>query len=207
MSYELVLYQYGLSMLRELSDSLAEFTKSNTNDSKSFIYYLKPESLLKFFDCIDCEIDKKAKKDSFYNIYKSIYTKYVQYKQNKALKDLNSGIDLKRFESDNVYKNDTIIGLSMDTETFELACSLARFYSFDIWRVYMAFTEFLLTDNEDEEFSSLQELENRLNPLAETLRSRKKEFLEYMNLKIMPVLDGKSLDKLIVFYNLLGKLI
>jgi hypothetical protein len=202
MSYEMILYQYALSMLQGTIKEL----KVCKNNAKSYIYFLKPQSLVTFFDGNQYENDAGIQKQTFSKVYKCIYNKYIQYKQNKALKELNIGIDLKRFDSDNIYKTDTIIGLCMDIETFELACSLARFYSFDIWKVYMAFTEFLLTEYAGEELNSSIELENRLNQLMQTLRSRNNDFLEYMNFKILPLLDGKGLDKLIVFYNLLGKL-
>ena len=31
---------------------------------------------------------------------------------------------------------------------FDLSCSLAKFYQFDLWKVYMTHVKYLMTDNE-----------------------------------------------------------
>ena len=127
---------------------------------------------------------------------------YTAYKQSKALEELNAGIDLKRFELDEVYKNDTIIGLSMDVGTFELACSLAKFYSFDLWKVYMTFSEYMMGENES---CTLEEIQAKLTPLVDTLQVREEMFLAAMGSNVLPLIDGKDLDKLNLYYSLLGK--
>lgn len=150
-----------------------------------------------------CRFHTAVNKLNAYKMYIRLNKTYTEYKQNKALKELDAGIDLGRFEADEEYKHDTIIGLSLDLKTFELACSLAKFYAFDIWKVYMTFTEFLLTESDVE----LKEAEAKLNPLTEVLREKKQDFKKAMDEKVLPLIDGGDLERLIVFYNLLGKLI
>ena len=116
------------------------------------------------------------------------------------MKELNAGIDLKRFETDQSYKHDTIMGLCLDVKTFDLACSLARFYSFDVWKVYMSFTEYLLTEVTD---MDLIEIDKKLQPLLSILRTKPDLFKSSMFDNVYTLIDGLDLDKLIIFYSLL----
>lgn len=213
LSYEFVLYIFAIDILNDYLSKCED--KQMLSDKKSSIYYINPQSLYNLINRIDCANEKEinnpdlvkfykvVKEKNSFKLYKKINKAYTEYKQNNALEELNAGIDLKRFESDESYKNDTIIGLSMDLKTFELACSLAKFYSFDIWIVYMTFTEYMLTENET---ATLEEIEAKLNPLVDTLKIKNDEFLKVMNKNVLPIIDGKDLDKLTIYYNLLGNL-
>ena len=103
----------------------------------------------------------------------------------------------------------------MDVDTFELACSLARFYSRDMWTVYMTFVEHMLGETKQQPQSAsasasaahevfIEDLERKLAPLAATLRSRRDEFVTKMYSNVFPLIEGVDLLRLGVFYNLLG---
>lgn len=140
-------------------------------------------------------------------MYRKVSTAYTGHRQSRALQELNAGIDLGRFEADAAYKEDTILGLSMAVETFELACSLAKFYAFDVWHVYMAFGEHLLTECDTDTGAgySLDEIRAKLAPFVDTLRARGQPFLDTMQINILPMIAGTDLDKLSLYFNLLGE--
>ena len=204
LSYEFVLYLFSLNVL---CDSL----RQTNRPIKSCVYNLKASILKTLMQLVEYEeasyqtkiyndLFKAVKHNDSFKLYKQVNKAYTAYKQNKALKELDNGIDLTRFENDQVYKKDTILGLSMDTGTFELACSLARFYSFDSWEVYMTFAEYLFNDKEG---ISLEEIEAHLSPLMSVLKSKSDEFIMTMERNILSRIEGQNLDKLLLFYSLL----
>lgn len=195
-SYELALYLFSLNLMSEFIGNEIDYYDLNLNE-KSFLYYLKPSSLTQLLeDANDFESSNSFKS------FRRINKRFTEYKQNRALKELNAGIDLKRFELDDNYKQDTILGLSMDMNTFELACSLAKFYNFDLWKVYMTFAEHLFEISPHE--ISLKELKDKIEPLTPLLASRRNEFDQVMLTNVFEMIDGKDLDKLIVFYEFLN---
>lgn len=195
-SYEFVLYVFSLNMFNQLtlSETISSVDDSKLNE-KNFIYHVKPSNLIVLFDDFQCKDSNSSK--SFRKINRS----FTEFKQNRKLKELNAGIDLKRFETDQIYKQDTILGLSMDIKTFELSCSLAKFYAFDLWMVYMSFTEYLFEISPSK--IGLNELENKVKPLLPLLISRRDEFTRNMINSVLPLIDGKDLNTMIVFYELL----
>ena len=196
-SYEFLLYLFGLNMINNFND--------NDLNDKSYHYLLKPSSLNSLLDMINYDdsldiIRNQSKCQKSLKNYQKINKLYTEYNQNNSLKELNAGIDLKRFETDQSYKHDTIMGLCLDVKTFDLACSLARFYSFDIWKVYMSFTEYLLTEVSD---MDLTEIDKKLQPLLSILKTKPDQFKSSMFDNVYTLIDGLDLDKLVLFYSLL----
>jgi hypothetical protein len=110
---------------------------------------------------------------------------------------------VKRFESDTVYRNETILGLSDSPDTFKLACSLAKFYSLDLWEVYMSFTRNLFLDYEQLGLS-LDDVQTHVKPLLSVLNRKFERFSAIMKEEILEKINGRDLDRLIAYYTILN---
>lgn len=128
---------------------------------------------------------------------------YSEHTNKTHLQDLNQNIDLSRFESDETYRNETILGLSDSLDTFKLACSLAKFYSLDLWEVYMSFARSLLIEYEQMGMS-LDQVETHIKPLLPVLGRKFDKFSATLYADVFGKIDGRDLDKLITFYTLLN---
>ena len=195
-SFEFVLYLLGLNIISSLSKESFDMSL------KSYIYYLKPSTLNEYIELIDSN-EQQSLKNKHIELLRSLFKKvnklYTEFNQNNTLKNLELGIDLKRFETDETYKHETILGLSMDVSTFQLACSLAKFYSFDTWKIYMSFTEYLIPEHESAGVP-FAKIESKIAPLLPVLKSRMAEFKKNMVNNVLPFINGNDIDKLILFY-------
>ncbi|RNA26743.1 neuroblastoma-amplified sequence, partial [Brachionus plicatilis] len=189
-SYEFFIHLLVLNLAGELFES--------NLDAKQLLYELDRSVLV---DLIESKEKSEFKNQNSYRLFEKINRKFTQYDHHNQMEHLNAGIDLDRFETDQTYKEETILGLSMDYRQFKLACSLAKFYSVDLWKVYMAFTEYMLCDVTD---LDLDKIEADLKPLTGLLTQRMEEYKENMSQRVYEFLDGKNLDKLAIFYSLLS---
>jgi neuroblastoma-amplified sequence len=208
-AYEFVLYYFALNLIKNqltFEEQILTIEDCYLN-KKLFIYYLKSSDLISLFDNMDDLNNNNNNnlifKTNAYKSFRKLNRNFTEYKQNQALNKLNAGIDLKRFETDEQYKHDTILGLSMDLNTFDLSCSLAKFYDFNLWKVYITFTEYLFEISPTSEIS-LSSVKEKLEPLLTLLRSKQDDFNQIMNTQILDLIDGTDLDKMTVFYEILN---
>lgn len=184
LSYEFFLHLLGLNIIQQ---------KSSRN-----IYHFKPSTINEYI--LNLELNDDS---SYSRAYKSIEKLYSEFNHKTQLQNLNQNIDLNRFEIDTTYRNETILGLSDDLHTFKLACSLAKFYSVDLWEVYMSFTKNLFLDYEHIGLS-LEELESNIKPLLPVLNRKFESFSLILSENILSKIDGKNLDKLVTYYKILN---
>lgn len=167
---------------------------------KSFIYDIDFKSLLGYVEQFISE-----NTDNMYtDLFSRLNHAYTEHNQTVAMDKLNMGIDLARFEHDDQYKSDTILGLSMDVSTFQLACSLAKFYSFDLWLVYSTFVENVLTNLTVEEIESSNLFEEQIRPLLPILRQRSSQYESLLYKNVFNGIEGTDLSKLLIFYQCLS---
>jgi hypothetical protein len=195
-SFEFLLHLVSLNIIR------AKLDKDNvveTHNQRSSLYDLGFKTLVTFLE----QKNELLEESPLGEIFKRLNRAYIEFNQTSELQRLEMGIDLKRFETDQQYKHETILGLSEDIATFGLAVSLAKFYEFDLWMVYMSFTKYLLTDEQNEEMS-LDKIEEHVKPLLSVLRQKSEEYDSVMFKKIYRCIEGTDLNKLSTFYTLLS---
>ena len=141
----------------------------------------------------------KSSKDFSLELHAKMNKFYTVYCQTEALKTLNLGIDLHRFDADATYRDQTIMGLTDETATFELTCSLARFYGLDLWRVYLNYVDAQMQNERNE---TCAQLTTQFAPLLPLLTSRMDAFKEHMFENVWPLVAGTELDKLALYYSL-----
>ena len=189
-SYQFIVHLLVLNLAGELFETDFE--------AKQLFYELNRSLLV---DLVESKGKSEFKNKKTHLLFEKINRRFTEYDHHNQMEHLNAGIDLKRFETDQIYKEETILGLSMDYNQFKLACSLAKFYSVDLWKVYMAFTEYMLCDVTD---LDLDQIQTDLKPLTGLLTQRNEDYKENMNKRVYEFLDGKNLDKLILYYSLLN---
>lgn len=135
--------------------------------------------------------------------YKRIDKLYAEFNNQRQLYELNQNIDVRRFESDQVYRTETILGLSDSLDTFRLACSLAKFYSLDLWDVYMSFARNLFLEHAQLGIG-LDDLETHLKPLVGVLHRKLDRFATIMHDDVFTTIDGRDLDKLATYFTILN---
>lgn len=130
---------------------------------------------------------------------------YSEFNNKHQLHALDQNIDVKRFETDAVYRHETILGLSDSLDTFKLACSLAKFYSLDLWDVYMSLTRNLFLEHAAGSSSiTLTELETHLKPLSPLLHRKLDRFAAIMRDQVLVTISGADLDTLAVYFTVLN---
>lgn len=191
-SYEFYLYLLGLNIIR------AGISQPGRVD---WLYEFKASTVA---DYIQKSVDLKAPSDlNASKIYANFDRIYADFNHKTQLDDLNQGIDLRRFETDASYRYETILGLSIDVSTFKLACSLAKFYSLDLWEVYASYVKYLVLEH-DLVGLTLAQVDDQVKPLLPVLNQKFDQFASMMNQDIMPTIEGTNLDKLITFYTMLN---
>ena len=183
-----------------------EFNEENVNQNltkKSNLYYV---SILNLIDIvrrlqsvhINTDDELLTKLFSLFTKVDNLYTENIQLNE---LNSLNKGINIDRFKNENDYKKDTIQGLAMDVNTFDLACNLAKLNGLCLWDIYISFIEFLFNDYEDEE--KLKLIEEYITKLKPDLVKDKAKLVERVTKSI--IVDGTNIEKLILFYSLLAE--
>ena len=111
-------------------------------------------------------------------------------------------VDVDRFTSDHVYKEDTILGLAMFTEQdkWSLTLSLAKRYSLPLWPVYATHLQTLLTSGlaSEEAEELVQERD-----LMTVLRNDQEKLESWMMTRVLPLLDGEDIAMLLLYHTLL----
>jgi hypothetical protein len=223
-SYEFILYLISLNIINEMRHQCEDLDEESSSiyhfKSSTLISYV--ESLFLIIDNDDTTsssnnnnsvindktielfqkiISKEDSNSSMLLKWKSLFIKinrlYTEYKQTIALKQLVNDINLNKFQVDEVYRNEMILNLCQSDDTFQLAFSLAKFYSFDTWLCCVAYIKHIFND------SKLKEA--KIKPILSTLFSRSNEFNEIMVQDILPNIDGADFDKLITFYSILNE--
>ncbi|XP_063884000.1 NBAS subunit of NRZ tethering complex-like [Scylla paramamosain] len=124
------------------------------------------------------------------------------YMQGQALRRLGAGVDMARFLADAGYKEDTVLGLALtlEAEVLELAVALAKKYQVSLWEVNMAHLQHLFSSGLETE-----EVRQRVaeQDLVTTLSERPDDFTTRMEETVLPAIDGKDLDRLLLYYTLL----
>ena len=200
-SHEFLLYIIALTIM-----SKVDFKFDEKEISKSKLYFINLANLIKIVREIQ---DKDNKTDELQTKLFSLFTKidnlYTESMQLNELNDLQKGIDINRFKNETTYKKETINGLAMDINTFDLACNLAKLNGLNLWDIYIVFIEYLFTEYDDGDESKLKIIEDYSNKLKPELLKDKDNLNKRVNLSILPSIDGKNIDKLILFYNLVSE--
>jgi hypothetical protein len=202
-SYAFLLNLLCLSIIRSKLDA---DNYMEPDAQRSFLYSLNLKTLLAY---LEQNVDNDWVCDHpLGDTFKRLNRAYIEFNQNAELKRLEMGIDLARFDTDQQYKHETILGLSEDTATFSLAVSLAKFYEFDLWMVYASFVKYLLVDEEQstvekQQQMSLERIEELVRPLFPVLKQRHEDYEDMMFKKVYRCIEGTDLEKMSLFYKLL----
>ena len=138
-----------------------------------------------------------------------IYSELVKYQdlltdyhQGKKLSDLAGEVDVERFTTDQEYKEDTILGLAMLTEsdTWRLTLSLARRYSLPLWSVYATHLQTLLTSDLGADVAG-QMMEER--DVLTVLYQDKDRLQDWMVSRVLPLIDGRDIKMLLLYHQVL----
>ncbi|KFM69122.1 Neuroblastoma-amplified sequence, partial [Stegodyphus mimosarum] len=123
--------------------------------------------------------------------------------QAEILHSIGGGVDATRFTKDDVYKKDTILGISMtlDDNVFHTAVSLAHHYSIPLWDLYMTHLEYLFSEI-SVSASVITERIQKLK-LKEKLLEQMKSFEFRLRNCVYPNIDGRDHDKLHLYFSLL----
>ncbi|KAB7505319.1 Neuroblastoma-amplified sequence, partial [Armadillidium nasatum] len=169
------------------------------------IFLHSPENVI---SCVRKIISKEINiKDEYILHYVDYFHQTDQmvtdYMQVQALLRLETGIDIERFLSEVEYKKDTVLGLAMtsDTETLDLAISLAEKYDVSMWELYMSHLRFLF-DSPNIDCNELDRIVSERN-IVSHLKSRYEDFLTTMEEVILYSIDGRDHDKLSFYFNLI----
>ncbi|XP_035232284.1 neuroblastoma-amplified sequence-like, partial [Stegodyphus dumicola] len=123
--------------------------------------------------------------------------------QAEILHSIGGGVDATRFTKDDVYKKDTILGISMtlDDNVFHTAVSLTHHYNIALWDLYMTHLEYLFSEM-SVSASAITERIQKLK-LKEKLLEHKKSFESRLRNCVYPNIDGRDHDKLHLYFSLL----
>ncbi|GFR05331.1 neuroblastoma-amplified sequence [Trichonephila clavata] len=124
--------------------------------------------------------------------------------QAEILHSIGGGVDATRFANDDVYKKDTILGISMtlDDNIFQTALSLAHHYSVPSWDLYMTHLEYLFSESSVSAAVITERIEKF--KLSGNLLKHKKAFETRLKDYIYPGISGKDHEKLLICLSLLG---
>lgn len=136
------------------------------------------------------------------DLFKATQGLVEDYMQGQALQRLGAGVDMARFLADAGYKEDTVLGLALtlETEVLELALALAKKYQVSLWEVNMAHLQHLFSSGLDTE--KVRQRVAKQGLVAE-LSKQPSKFTARMEEAVLPAIDGKDLDRLLLYYTLL----
>ncbi len=113
-TYEFLLHTTSLDLI---NNSKSDEIRDLESSSRSFLYDLNFKSLVRYLEQNgDLNTDDSQRMCEFFS---RINRAFIEHNQNIELDKLDLGIDLKRFERDQQYKHETILGLCMDVKTFK----------------------------------------------------------------------------------------
>lgn len=121
----------------------------------------------------------------------------------QQLRRLDSGVDINRFTSDDVYKHDTIVGLAItsDPGIYSAAVRLAKHYGVGQWEVAFSHLTALFTD-ESVAPSRIRQLMDE-HRMIEVLLKDKAAFGWKMLDVIYPNISGRDHERLALFFDVL----
>ena len=132
------------------------------------------------------------------------YTRLQLNREYSILNQLDQTIDLNRFEIDVEYRRLTILGLFMcDDPSFQSAEQLAMKYNLSIDQCHHSYFEYLLTNSN----LSINEIRKRLKPFLNSERMKKNrqiklDLVKRLHSNVWPLIDGKDLQRLKLFYEI-----
>lgn len=136
------------------------------------------------------------------DLFRATQGQVEDYVQGEALRRLGAGVDMGRFLSDAGYKEDTVLGLALtlESEVLDLALALARKYHVSEWEVYMAHLQHLFSSGLETE-----EVRSRVSEcgLIPALSKNPEMLITRMEETVLPAINGKDLDRLLLYYTLL----
>jgi len=123
--------------------------------------------------------------------------------QAAQLAGLAGDIDVERFTLDNKYKEDTILGLAMytDEQNWKVTTGLARKYRIGLWLVMVTHLEAILVDTELSTEEARIIIDKR--KLKATLVEDGEGCAKVMKERVLPLLDGRDIARLLLYYDLL----
>ena len=127
----------------------------------------------------------------------------TDYHQGHQLSHLAGEVDVERFTRDQEYKEDTILGLAMltETETWSLTLSLARRYSLPLWSVYATHLQTLLTADLGADMA--RDMMQQRDILT-VLHQDKERLQDWMVSRVLPLIDGHDVKMLLLYHQILG---
>ena len=204
-SYEFLLYIITLTILSKLKVKFSKLDDKQNSSLKSSLYTLSMSNLLeiirKLRETINCTDDELVTK--LFSLFTKVDNLCIEYIQLTELNNLNKGINISRFKNETAYRNDTINGLAMDINTFELACNLAKLNGLCLWDIYISFVEYLFNEYDDGEETKLKLIEEFIIKLKPELIKDKNKLVERVSKSI--TIDGQNIEKLILYYSLLAE--
>jgi len=165
------------------------------------IFSVSPLALAKF------AVKLEAKEGSSSSLCERLLEHYLELasdsQQAAQLAGLAGDIDVERFTLDQKYKEDTILGLAMytDEENWKVTTSLARKYRIGLWTVMVTHLEAIMVDPELSAKLAGTLIEKR--KLKETLVQDGGECAKVMKERVLPLLDGRDIDRLLLYYGIL----
>ena len=106
-----------------------------------------------------------------------------------------------RFLKDASYKEDTVLGLCMttDAEVIDLAIALAKKYGVSLWEVHMTQLQYMFTS----ELTTKQIQQSiATRRVMAILKKKPTQFVETVQSKILPLVDGADHQRLMLCYKL-----
>ncbi|XP_074598426.1 NBAS subunit of NRZ tethering complex-like [Brevipalpus obovatus] len=121
------------------------------------------------------------------------------------LLSLDSNVDVDRFVDDEAYREDSLLGLAMtnDEPTFQKVVGIASHYRLSVWKLYMTYLEFLLTNvNYDVEIVASRVFRDEfINILAEN----DEELQNYFTNRIFPLIPDDDHNRTVLCYQIIEK--
>ena len=204
-NFKLAIYYYSLQIYfitQKAEDSIHKrVVSSNPNEILKTVTDSMQSSTFN-----DGDNDCQSIIDELWKLLQYYQTALRDYVQAQILRNLGRGVDTARFAVDNEYKYDTILGLCMTLRdsVFKTAINLAERYSISLWDIYMAHTEWLLTDSGlaisaiEDRIASLNVLDF-LNTDTENARHR-------LENNVYPAIQGTDYGMLTFYFQLLNTL-
>ncbi|CAD5211411.1 unnamed protein product [Bursaphelenchus xylophilus] len=117
--------------------------------------------------------------------------------QNALERVLVTGCDRERFFEDPQYREDTLTGLALttDQDTIKDVELVANNFRTPLWPIYMAYLDYLLTD-EEVKFTDAKKLLLRRSDIQEVLFSHPDELRQHLRQKVVPLIDPDDIERL-----------
>ncbi|EDV27064.1 uncharacterized protein TRIADDRAFT_54605 [Trichoplax adhaerens] len=204
LNFKLAIYYYSLQIyfiMQKTGDSVDKRSVSfNPNEILKTVTNLIESPTSDGDDVTKSIVDELSK---LLQYYQSALSDYVQA---QILRNLGRGVDTARFAVDDEYKYDTILGLAMTLRdsVFKTAITLAERYSITHWDIYMAHTEWLLTDSG----LAVSAIEDRINSMniLDFLTTDIEKARHRLENNVYPAIQGSDYGMLTFYFQFLNTL-